>query len=169
MQIQRIKEYPPTYIQFGSKTLWIPAAHWFEERKETIVLKHMEENLFEVLDPNLYFFANHPRERIEVTEFEKFPYILLSFFLYGIYVLFKKNRLLITLTSILPFVLFAFIGSNNPFGPFIFIPIIVCSITVGLQETFQLIKTSKYQKYFVSGFLVVYLFILIQVYSYAIH
>jgi|GEM_PF-2141007 len=168
-QIQRIKEYPPTFLQLGPKTLWIPAAHWLEERKELIVLRHMEENVFEVLDPNLYFFANHPRERVGYTEFEKFPYILLPFFLYGLYLLFNKDRKLLFWTTIPAFFLFSLIGSNNPLGPFLFFPIIVCSIVIGLQKTLQLIKRAKYQKYIVAGFLIVFIMVFIQVLSYAIH
>ena len=40
-----------------------------------------ERNLAYNLDPNLYFFANHPRERAGVAEFEKFPAVFLPFFI----------------------------------------------------------------------------------------
>ena len=48
-------------------------------------LKNMAYNL----DPNLYFFANHPRERIIAVEFEKFSFLFLPFFVIGLTALFS--------------------------------------------------------------------------------
>ena len=77
----RLKSYPPVYLTFDTKTLWIPVAHWFEERKESIAFFRILKNVSETVDLNLYFFANHPRERVGYNEFEKFPYIFIPAFL----------------------------------------------------------------------------------------
>ena len=39
-------------------------------------LYKFQRNFFSALDPNLYFFASHPRERAGINEFEKFKYKL---------------------------------------------------------------------------------------------
>jgi hypothetical protein len=169
MQIQRIKEYPSTYISFGPTTFWIPAAQWFEGRKETIVVRHMTENLFNVLDLNLYFFSNHPRERVGYSEFEKFPYILFPFFLYGIYILFIRNRKLLLISFFLPLLLFMLIGSKSELGPFVFFPFISCANAVGLQSAFENIKDLTYRRYLFSAFVFIYILVFIQIFSYAFY
>src|SRR3989344_3878596 len=63
----RLRAYPPSFLRVG---------YWLEERKESIAFWRLGNNLFENLDPNLYFFANNPRQRVGIKEFEKFPYLL---------------------------------------------------------------------------------------------
>ena len=74
-QQERMRGYPRHFYRF---------ANWLEQRKEALIFYKLQENFFEVMDPNLYFFANHPRERVGVVEYEKFPYIFLPFLVIGL-------------------------------------------------------------------------------------
>ena len=129
---QRLKEYPPVFIKVGSKTLWIPAAHWFEGRKETIAVFRLAKSFSEVIDPNLYFFANHPRERVGVSEFEKFPFILFPFFFVGILTTVGSRRFRpYFLSLIITILLLSLFGNKNELGPFALFPYIVSLSSIG--------------------------------------
>lgn len=166
----RLKSYPPVYIKIGTKTIWIPIAHWFEERKETIAFFRIQKNLSENLDPNLYFFANHPRERIGYKEFDKFPYIFIPFFILGIIESVKlKNRNILYFSLFAPLLLTSIIGNVNPMGPFSLFPFFSINIALGLRYI-----TEKYRdlnllakKLGVLFFIIFTLFIFIQMIIYA--
>jgi len=159
--IQRIRlnAYPPFSLKIGGKTIWIPIAHWLEQRKEAILFYKLEENFSEVVDPNLYFFANHPRERVGVVEFEKFPYILLPTFLLGIFSI-KKRNLKYILLGLSPIILISFIGNSNPIGPFALFPFFATVISLGLLPIFS-------KKIFLVTGLVAFVLVFIQVFAYA--
>jgi hypothetical protein len=170
IQQLRLREYPPVYFSIAGKTIWIPIAHWFEGRRESIAAFRIMKNFSEVVDPNLYFFANHPRERIGMQEFEKFPYLFLPFFIYGSFLLIenKKGKVL-AFVIIAPSILISIIGNNNPLGPFSLFPLFVGNTAVGLQKTFEIIikRFPAKRKFLIAGFLILYLLIFIQVISYA--
>lgn len=148
-QQQRMRGYPRSLYRF---------ANWLEQRKEALVFYKIEENLSEVVDPNLYFFANHPRERIGVVEYEKFPYILLPFLILGIFSL-KKSNLKVLLLSLSPIFLILLIGNSNPIGPFSLFPFFAAHITKGLEPVF------KNKRYF-AVFILIFALVLIQTISY---
>lgn len=75
--------------------------------KATEIVKILEINFFESFDLNHYFFANHPMERVTVTEKEKLYSGLLPFFLVGF---FSLN--LPTFGPILVWVSFVFLLSS---------------------------------------------------------
>lgn len=95
-------------------------------------LTKLQRNFFSNLDPNLYFFASHPRERTGVEEFEKYPAVFLPFFiigvLYSIYIL--PPNLLVYLILIL--LMSSIISSKYNLGPVLFFPVIIYMITTGL-------------------------------------
>ncbi len=161
LQIQRMKEYPPVHFKILNKDIWIPAAHWLEERGETLSLYRIEKNLTDAVSLNLYFFANHPNERVGVKEFEKFPYILLPFFAIGFLGLdYKKNFWLVFSSLVLPLIVIAFIGQNNPTGPFSLFPFIATASFLGIKYAYERLK--KY-KYLSTGlFLFMYTLVLLQ-------
>ena len=106
----RLREYPPVFIRLGAKTLWLPVAYRMEARPESIAIERIQENIFESLDINQYFFASHPRQRVGVKEFEKFPYILLPFFILGIVKLINnKDYGFIIIYLVLPILFVAFV------------------------------------------------------------
>jgi hypothetical protein len=145
IQQKRINEYPPVHISFRDKNLWIPAAHWFEEKNISIASYHMTKNLSEAIDPNLYFFANHPRERVGITEFEKLPYFLIIFFFYGLLTLISKaSRSWYIFSLVIPIALLTYIGHENPLGPFILFPWIISTTIFGIKRLIE--KFSNYRK-----------------------
>jgi hypothetical protein len=149
----RLKEYPGSLNFLGN---------WFEERKEFRALVRINRNFFETIDPNLYFFANHPRERVGITEFEKFPYIFLPFFIYGLFLSVKKHReLALILSFALPIFLISLIGHKNPLGPFAMFPFISFVCALGLGKV--------YQPSLKIGGLIIFVLVLLQTIAYAIY
>jgi hypothetical protein len=121
----RLREYPPIYF--------LPIAHWFEGRQESTAFFRLLNNFSEAVDPNLYFFANHPRERVGVKEFEKFPYIFLPAFVMGILILAQKKKKVFFFSLLLPFTVLTLKGSDNPLGPFTLLPAISVAIATGMK------------------------------------
>ncbi len=123
----RLRAYPPQLLRVG---------HWLEERKESVMVARITRNLFENLDPNLYFFANHPRERVGVREFEKFPYIFLPFFLIGLVKILQKldKHKILLISFLIPLILLSLIGNQNEFGPLALFPFFAVTISLGLPR-----------------------------------
>ena len=123
----RLRAYPSKYLRVG---------HWLEERKESIAGTRIIRNLFENLDPNLYFFAGSPRQRVGIKEFEKFPYVFLPFFLIGFVTILDlkdKNKILF-ISLLIPLLLLSIIGNQNKLGPFSLFPFMVLTISSGLKK-----------------------------------
>lgn len=147
----RLRSYPPKFLRLG---------YWLEERKESIIFNGVTTNLFENLDPNLYFFANSPRQRVGTREFEKFPYVLLPFFLLGMFDLVsKKNKIFWLISFFTPLIVLSVIGNKNDLGPFSLFPFFVTSINEGFKKL-----QSKYFKIFI----VVLALVIVQIISYEI-
>lgn len=138
---------------YSGKIFILPMANWLELRNETVAFYRIENNVAEVLDPNLYFFANHPRERIGVIEKEKFPYILLPALLLGLFSLRKKDARLLLL-GISPLVLISGIGNSNPMGPFSLFPFLAVMIAVGVEK---IIAQKKLRTFAIVIFLLVFI------------
>lgn len=140
IQQMRLNEYPPLHISLFEKNLWIPAANWFEGRKEFLVFMRLQQNFFETIDINQYFFASHPRERVGFREFEKFPYIFLPFFIIGIIgSRFYKDKLLL-LFLILPITFSTLVGTNNKLGVFSLYPTFIIIIKTGILSARNYLK-----------------------------
>jgi len=155
----RLKAYTPKFLRVG---------YWFEERKESIAFTRVSSNFFENIDPNLYFFANHPREKVGVKEIEKFPYILLPVFLIGLVEILKRKYVKFWLISFfVPLVFLSFIGNINPMGPFILFPFFVITISEGFGPIARwLEKKPKYVKFFIY---ILFILIFIQGFAYEIY
>lgn len=161
----RLKEYPPTYITLGKKVIWLPMAHWFEERKEMIIFSRITKNFSEIVDPNLYFFGNHPRERVGVKESLKFPFTTIPFFMYGIFIITKsKQNKFWLLSLIVALVSLSIVGSNNPVGPFILYPFISTATAIGAEKSLSLLNSYNrvLSKLFLIIFLIIYFLVVIQ-------
>lgn len=134
IQLQRLNEYSPVKFTLAGKTIWVPLAHWLEERPETLALYRIQENLSGVLNPNLYFFANHPNERVGIKEHEKFPYILLPFFVLGLLCVdIRKNRTILSFFIFTPILLVAFAGNYFDVEPISFFPFIAVLSALGIE------------------------------------
>lgn len=125
--IERVKGYPLIYS--------LPIAHWLEERQETLALYTLQKNFFESLDPGLYFFNNHPRERVGYKEFEKFSFVVLPIFILGAVSVWEtKKRRSAFLFFVIPILLFTCIGTNTPLGPILLFPFIFAVTNVGVEK-----------------------------------
>jgi len=155
----RLKEYPPVKLSLADRTFWIPAAHWLENRRESIAFFRILDNISYVVDPNLYFFANHPRQRVGIKEFEKFPYILTPFFVIGLFQLFRseKDRPFLSVMIMVPLVIISFIGNINSLGPFCLFPVIVVAVVSGLGQLYKLL-IKVFKKYCNLAFVVFWMF-----------
>ena len=144
-EVQRMREYDNPRI-----------AHILEERPEMITFFKLQNNFSQLVDPNFYFFANHPRERAGVSEFEKFPYVLIPFFIYGFYKLIKKKKyFFIVLFLLLPITILSVIGLNNPLGPFSLFPFILITSYEGFIKK--------------PVFAVIYIVVFLQILAYALY
>lgn len=102
-----------------------------------LYLNVYESNIFNSLSPNLYFFANHPREREKVEEFSMYPSILVIPFLIG--VIYLPNSLKYLIVGYILFALFVtgFIKQNYIFGPVMFFPLINLLISAGILKIYN--------------------------------
>lgn len=127
----RTGEYPP-YTNFITR-------RW-EERKESAAVSVMIRNFSEVIDPNLYFFASHPRERIGTGEVEKFSYLLIPFFIHGLVMIRKlpgkHNLFLISIPALTTIIL----GDIKTLGPFAFYPFFASIISLSFFKIGEKIK-----------------------------
>ena len=153
----RLRAYPPSFLRVG---------YWLEERKESILFSRITTNFFENLDPNLYFFANSPRARVGIKEFEKFPYVLFPVFVLGVLRLIgKEKKSFWILSFFLPLFILSFIGNKNQLGPFTLLPFFIISISEGVGVLYVKIGKSKRLKVFLLALLVL---VIIQMIAYEI-
>lgn len=91
----------------------------------------IQRNLFSNIDMNLYFFASHPRERGGLIEFEKYLYIFLPIFLYGVYEVAKQRKFILGYYFISALLISSFIRSDYLLGPILFFPLINSILSMG--------------------------------------
>ena len=103
-------------------------------------INKLERNLFNNLDINLYFFGSHPRERAGIGEFDKYPWILLPFFLVGLFLEIKNRYIVIAIYLIAASLISMFSSLLYPLGPVLFFPLINAVIAHGLIYCFRQIK-----------------------------
>lgn len=171
-QVQRLKEYPPTYIKIFNKNLWLYPEQWFENKSGILSLYRIQKNLTDTLSPNLYFFSNHPNERVGFKEFEMFSYFLFPFFVIGFLNFdYKKNWQIFVFSFIVPLFVFALIGQVNPFGPLLLFPFILLSVIAGIRYIYEKVRKSKLidERVAIGIFLFVYIMIFTQIGLYAQH
>lgn len=101
-------------------------------KEYNLPLYKLQRNFFANLDPNLYFFASHPRERSGVEEFKKYSSIFLPFFLIGLFycIYMKLSKILIYFVVIS--LLSSVISSAYNLGSILFFPLINFTITIGI-------------------------------------
>ncbi len=164
-----IDEYPLVRIPVGSKTLWIPAAHWLDGRKEAIAFWKIWKNAGQALDINLYFFGNHPRGRVGIGEFEKLSYTLFPFFFVGILTFnWKRNWKVSFAAFLLPLVLTSIWGHQTPLGPIGLAPFFFATTAWGVYVFFQSVKNIRpfYKNMVYVGLGITHFLVVIQLISY---
>lgn len=99
-----------------------------------------ERNIFYNLDPNVYFFVGHPRERAGIEEFDKYPWFLLPFFIAGVFLVIRYNYPTVGIYFICTILISMFLSSAYSLGPVLFFPLINILITLGLIYFLRLLK-----------------------------
>lgn len=93
-----------------------------------------ERNFAYNLDPNLYFFKSHPRERGGIVEFEKFSPFFLPFFIVGVIILISGGFTYLVLYLIVSQIVNAFLFPGYDLGPVLIFPFIVSTIYLGVLK-----------------------------------
>lgn len=137
----RLAEYPPVVIKIGNWSRWIPVAYWFEGRPEFTAISRIGQNFAQIIDPNFYFFSNHPRERIGFQETPKYPYIFLPFFIWGALKFFEEtSKRVVIIVFLVPIFVVSLIGLNNLYGPFSLFPFISVAIALGMLDAIKYLQ-----------------------------
>lgn len=92
----------------------------------------LQRNFFAYFDPNLYFFASHPRERLGIEEFGKYLPIFLPFFLLGFFYIICKLLPKLLLYLIIVLLASSVISPSYNLGPVLFFPVVNYLITIGI-------------------------------------
>lgn len=127
----RKSEFPVFTVNIFSKVKTINSALYLANER-TAMFDKFEQNLLRTSDLNLYFFGNHPREIAGVREFEKYSFLLIPFFMFGLYQSAKSKTWQLLVSLLIPLTLLSFIGQNNPIGPFSLFPFFTVTISIGI-------------------------------------
>lgn len=129
----RMRAYPPVYFGVLGKTIWIPAAHWLEEKPYLLIGNRFVTNVFENLDLNQYFFAGHPKERLNSIDFDKYYYLFLPLLLMGWFNLANKKGSVYWSSFFVSLFLLGVWGNQSPVGPLILYPFLSVGIVSGTK------------------------------------
>lgn len=100
-------------------------------------------NIFNSLSPNLYFFANHPREREKVQEFPMYPAIFAIPFFVGLIIFISHSYYLITGYLVFTLLITGFISQDYIYGPILMMPLINMLITLGLKNVYIYLRKNE--------------------------
>ena len=103
----------------------------FFEGDLAVVKKKFQVHFFETFEPNVYFFAGHPRERIWANESYKFPFVLIIPFILGVFGILNRRFFYFHLLFLISAVFLGIAGHFNPMGPFLVFPFLVFLIYFG--------------------------------------
>ncbi|MDO8639200.1 MAG: hypothetical protein Q7R43_06500 [Candidatus Daviesbacteria bacterium] len=96
-------------------------------------VSNYSRNISYSIDPNLYFFMSHPREKSGIDEFDKYAPFLLPFFIIGLlsYFLSLGKYKLLTIYLITAILLTGFITPHYKLGPVLLFPFVNLIIILG--------------------------------------
>ncbi len=130
----RTREYRLVSIGLLNKRFSLPIGYWLEGSPASIGFSRIKESFFELLDPNLYFFGSHPRERVGADEFEKLPLLFLPFLALGLLEEIRRRpKWFYWSFFILPVFFLSFWGNRSPLGPFSLLPFLMINIFDGFN------------------------------------
>jgi len=89
------------------------------------------------IDPNFYFFANHPNERSGIQEVERFNFYLWPVFVIGLLLLATESWFVVLFAYALAFATFI---NWEETGPMVIFPFIVVMITRGIVDLLTFVK-----------------------------
>lgn len=126
----RLKEYKPSSHYLRVLFHRFDLINFFEG-SIGVASTRLQRNFFESIDPNVYFFGGHPRERVWANDFEKLPYLAIFPFLIGLYHVIDRKKYLIWISFSAGVILLTVIGHKNHLGPFILFPTILLTTFMG--------------------------------------
>jgi len=147
--INRIRGWHQTKLEKAiAKIAW---------NRPVIAGEKLIKNLNLLLDPNLFFFGEHPRERLEVQSREKLLATNLPLLLWGLYLLLPVNKkwplIFISLT-----LLFAVLGLTNNLATSVLTILLLYPISIAALKLIQAKSIWIYAWVFLSLFEFIYWF-----------
>lgn len=110
--------------------------------RPTLALNKLIRNTTILLDPNFYFFAEHPRERITPLAREKLLIINLPLLFYGLYLLLPNKYWSITFINLT--LLFSSLGLTNNLAGLVLASLLLYPISIAVSKLFLSHKTYFY-------------------------
>lgn len=104
------------------------------QNKAVFTLDKITGNIYSSLDPNLYFFAAHPRERAGISEFSKISPWFIPIFLAGLYFWIKSFQKIFLLPLVLSLLLSAVSDPASSVGPVAMFPFVSSLIAFGMSR-----------------------------------
>lgn len=105
--------------------------------KLTPYLFKFQRNLFYNLDPNLYFFSTHPRERLGIDEFSKFSPLALPVFLIGLSMFLRGENRFLTFYLLSAVFVSGFIFPGYKLGPILIFPFMIAVTYLGFLRVIK--------------------------------
>lgn len=133
IQSERFKYYNPSLHYARVLFARLNLINFLEGDFNTVSTR-LQRNFFETIDPNVYFFGGHPRERVWANDFEKFYFILIVPFFVGLYYLILNRKKFVLIYSLISISSLTLIGHKNLMGPFILFPLFVICIWYGILK-----------------------------------
>ena len=130
------------YFSHNLGKLYLNKVGLYFHQNLDLPLYKLQSNLFSGLDPNLYFFAGHPRERAGVGDFEKYLFLSLPFFIAGIVIAVQKKLKVIAYYFIAAATAGVLLRPDFIFGPVLFFPLINVLVFLGVVYFSNFIKKS---------------------------
>ena len=110
------------------------------QNKVAFSIHKIEQSIFYNLDPNLYFFAGHPRERAQFDEFAKYPPFFLPFFIIGLIWLINQKSKPAIVYFAAALILGTLSRSTLVLGPVLVYPFANSIIVLGVLKLWKFIK-----------------------------
>lgn len=142
VQTQRRNLYHSRFHVLRLLFFKLPLVEFFEGDL-AIAKKKFQVNFFETFEPNVYFFAGHPRERIWAKESYKFPFVLILPFIVGVFAILNRRFLYFHSFFLISAITLGFTGHFNPLGPFIVFPFLVFLIYSGANFLLLIFRKNK--------------------------
>jgi len=111
---------------------YLPSSARIFENKLGRYFYYYENNFFQAIDFNYYFFNNHPRERAGIRETEKIIFIFFPVFIFGLLILIINKKYFWLLYFIFTLSLISFINPIDPLT-FLFLPFFAININLGCR------------------------------------
>lgn len=104
-----------------------------------------ERNIFYSLDPNLYFFRSHPREKAGIDEYDKYSPLFLPLFVLGIFylILYSKVYRFLLLYFIIALLATGLTSPYYKLGPVLMFPFVNMILYLGLTGLIPIVKSLR--------------------------